>query len=80
MWIAVNDLPATGGHPFYQRLNQALDSHVVAMAPELAGFLCGGFNRHPSQRTNETIVATKGKEEATWGPSRSTRSRREAHG
>jgi transposase len=27
MWIAVNDLPATGGHPFYQRLNQVLDAH-----------------------------------------------------
>jgi transposase len=27
MWIAVNDLPATGGHPFYQRLNQVLDTH-----------------------------------------------------
>jgi transposase len=27
MWIAVNDLPVTGGHPFYQRLNQVLDTH-----------------------------------------------------
>ena len=27
LWIATNDLPATGGHPFYQRLNQVLDAH-----------------------------------------------------
>jgi hypothetical protein len=27
LWIAVNDLPVTGGHPFYQRLNQVLDTH-----------------------------------------------------
>jgi transposase len=27
LWIATNELPATGGHPFYQRLNQILDSH-----------------------------------------------------
>jgi transposase len=27
LWIAVNDLPVTGGHPFYQRLNQVLDAH-----------------------------------------------------
>jgi transposase len=27
LWIATNELPATGGHPFYQRLNQVLDSH-----------------------------------------------------
>src|SRR5215204_4665264 len=25
--IATNELPATGGHPFYQRLNQVLDTH-----------------------------------------------------
>jgi hypothetical protein len=25
LWIATNQLPQTGGHPFYQRLNQALD-------------------------------------------------------
>jgi transposase len=27
LWIATNELPATGGHPFYQRLNQVLDTH-----------------------------------------------------
>ena len=27
LWIATNDLPVTGGHPFYQRLNQMLDTH-----------------------------------------------------
>ena len=27
MWIAINELPRTGGHPFYQRLNQILDAH-----------------------------------------------------
>jgi hypothetical protein len=28
LWIAANELPATGGHPFYQRLNQVLDAHA----------------------------------------------------
>src|ERR671910_3231561 len=28
LWIATNQLPATGGHPFYQRLNQVLDAHA----------------------------------------------------
>ncbi len=27
LWIATNALPATGGHPFYQRLNRILDRH-----------------------------------------------------
>lgn len=27
LWIATNELPRTGGHPFYQRLNQILDTH-----------------------------------------------------
>src|SRR6267142_6234932 len=27
-WIATNELPRTGGHPFYQRLNQVLDAHT----------------------------------------------------
>ena len=26
LWIATNELPVTGGHPFYQRLNQVLDA------------------------------------------------------
>jgi transposase len=28
LWIATNELPPTGGHPFYQRLNQVLDEHA----------------------------------------------------
>ena len=28
LWIATNELPATGGQPFYQRLNQVLDTHA----------------------------------------------------
>ena len=28
LWIATNELPVTGGHPFYQRLNQVLDRHA----------------------------------------------------
>ena len=28
LWIATNELPVTGGHPFYQRLNQILDAHA----------------------------------------------------
>ena len=28
LWIATNELPVTGGHPFYQRLNQVLDAHA----------------------------------------------------
>ena len=27
LWVAANDLPRTGGHPFYQRLNAILDVH-----------------------------------------------------
>src|SRR5215213_8766266 len=27
LWIATNDLPRTGGHPFYRRLNEVLDTH-----------------------------------------------------
>ena len=28
LWIATNALPVTGEHPFYQRLNQVLDTHA----------------------------------------------------
>jgi transposase len=28
LWVAANDLPRTGGHPFYQRLNAILDAHA----------------------------------------------------
>jgi transposase len=27
MWVAIQDLPRTAGHPFYARLNQILDQH-----------------------------------------------------
>jgi transposase len=27
LWVATHELPPTGGHPFYQRLNQVLDTH-----------------------------------------------------
>jgi transposase len=27
LWVATSDLPASPGHPFYQRLNQILESH-----------------------------------------------------
>src|SRR4029453_10058771 len=27
LWIATNEPPVTGGHPFYQRLNQVLEAH-----------------------------------------------------
>ena len=28
LWIVTNALPRTGGHPFYQRLNQVLETHA----------------------------------------------------
>ena len=28
LWTAATELPLTGGHPFYQRLNQVLDAHA----------------------------------------------------
>ena len=28
LWIATNELPPPGGHPFYQRLNHILDTHA----------------------------------------------------
>jgi transposase len=28
LWIATNELPSPGGHPFYQRLNRVLDDHA----------------------------------------------------
>jgi transposase len=28
LWIAASELPVTGGHPFYQRLNHVLDAHA----------------------------------------------------
>lgn len=40
LWIAANELPATGGHPFYQRLNHVLDTHGF---DEFVEGQCAGF-------------------------------------
>jgi transposase len=40
LWIATNELPPTGGHPFYQRLNQVLDAHAF---DEFAEAQCAPF-------------------------------------
>jgi transposase len=40
LWIATNELPRTGGHPFYQRLNQVLDTHAFDAFVEAQ---CGPF-------------------------------------
>src|SRR3954462_12086224 len=47
MWIAVNDLPRTGGHPFYQRLNQVLDTHDfdAFVEAQCAPFYAGTIGR-----------------------------------
>src|SRR5713226_429737 len=47
LWIAANELPATGGHPFYQRLNQVLDRHDFDLFVEgqCAGFYASTIGR-----------------------------------
>jgi transposase len=40
LWIAANELPRTGGHPFYYRLNQVLDTHGFDAFVEAS---CAGF-------------------------------------
>ena len=40
LWVATNELPRTGGHPFYQRLNQVLETHAF---DEFAEAQCGPF-------------------------------------
>ena len=37
LWIAANELPRTGGHPFYLRLNQVLDAHAFDEFVEAQG-------------------------------------------
>ena len=37
LWIATTELPVTGGHPFYQRLNQILDTHAFDACVEAQG-------------------------------------------
>src|SRR6187397_1830608 len=45
--IATNVLPRTGGHPFYQRLNQVLDAHAFDAFVEApcAPFYADGVGR-----------------------------------
>ena len=47
MWIAANELPATGGHPFYRRLNQVLDAHGfdAFVEAQCAPFYADGVGR-----------------------------------
>ena len=47
VWIAVNELPRTGGHPFYQRLNQVLDAHAfdAFVEAQCAPFYAGTVGR-----------------------------------
>lgn len=47
LWIAMNELPRTGGHPFYQRLNQVLDAHAFDAFAEAqcAPFYADGVGR-----------------------------------
>ena len=37
LWIATTELPVTGGHPFYQRLKQILDTHAFDACVEAQG-------------------------------------------
>ena len=45
--IAANELPTTGGHPFYQRLNQVLDAHGfdAFVESQCAPFYADGVGR-----------------------------------
>jgi len=47
LWIATNALPRTGGHPFYQRLNQVLDAHAFDefVEAQCAPFYAGTVGR-----------------------------------
>jgi transposase len=47
LWIATNDLPRTGGHSFYQRLNQILETHGfdAFVEAQCAGFYADGVGR-----------------------------------
>lgn len=47
LWIATNELPRPGGHPFYQRLNQVLDEHHfdVFVEEECASFYAANVGR-----------------------------------
>ena len=47
LWIAANELPTTGGHPFYQRLHQVLDAHGfdAFVESQCAPFYADGVGR-----------------------------------
>src|SRR5215203_143024 len=47
LWIATNELPRTGGHPFYQRLNQVLEAHAfdAFVEAQCAPFYADGVGR-----------------------------------
>jgi transposase len=47
LWIATNELPPTGGHPFYQRLNHVLDGHAFDefVEAQCASFYAGSVGR-----------------------------------
>jgi DDE family transposase len=53
LWIATNELPPTGGHPFYQRLNQVLDTH--------------GFDEFVEAQCASFYAATRGRRSLTPG-------------
>jgi transposase len=47
LWLAANELPPTGGHPFYQRLNHVLDAHAfdTFVEAQCAPFYATGVGR-----------------------------------
>ena len=51
LWIATNELPRTGGHPFYPRLNQVLDTHAF---DEFVEAQCASFYADAVGRPNLT--------------------------
>jgi transposase len=53
LWIATNELPPTGGHPFYQRLNRVLDDHA--------------FDEFVEARCASFYAATRGRPSLTPG-------------
>jgi hypothetical protein len=53
LWIATNELPATAGHPFYQRLNRVLDEQ--------------GFDDFVEARCAPFYASTRGRPSLTPG-------------
>ena len=51
LWIATNELPRTGGHPFYQRLNQVLETYAF---DEFVEAQCAPFYADAVGRPNLT--------------------------